>query len=801
LQSLALAGLSFGPGGSIGSISASVEALTRALADPQAVLAVHDADRLDNASAAVLGTVAVRQGVGVVVTMRPPFSSRGLVRSLLAGRDATVMWAPIPSFEDVHRSIHDELGGDVETDVAGRVYALSGGLPGIARMIVVEARRAGHLVSRDGRWTARRELWTPALAVAVERLLDGLSEEAVAGLWLLAALGPADLGTVRRLLPWPVVVALDDAGLVRFEEVDGQPHVMLYPPLLTEHLQHTGRGARGLGAVENIRRALGPDDDHPGLPAVRTLLPGSSVRWSATPESVTILGRMLREQSAARLLARRGAWERDPTSLTAVAYLDALLVDGAPGDLVTEVLEVATSEEHIRTAPDAAIPVRSWAAVYRALVHHDPQGALDLLAGGPQPPQSAALLDAVRQHIHLLSGQPASLPDPPRRARPGGEQSVLGGDLESQSVRTLRLVRGEILLARGSIVDAGSEFALLGPSHAASRHDDESLLPLAQLCAGELVAAADHATRLHEEARGNLDPTQIEPTGYVVGLALYLQGELDALRDHLTGIFATASPAALRPGSRAGLLCLGAALSLLEHNLPSARSMIAQAEGLRLVGSSMPMIRPAPAGAALAVASGRAPRESTRAAWEGVAWLLDRDYVLAATFDAAWLVDLHVDEQKARTLAGTLRTAQGTALPALGRYLEAAAHRSVSAVLDAAEDLRNHGLVLHGTRAHTMAIGLLHAEGDAGRAAQESARLRALLASGRPGADLLAPVLTPTARLTSRELEVARLVSAGLSNKDAARRLVVSERTIDNHLYRIFRKVGVTNRAELAALL
>jgi DNA-binding NarL/FixJ family response regulator len=52
----------------------------------------------------------------------------------------------------------------------------------------------------------------------------------------------------------------------------------------------------------------------------------------------------------------------------------------------------------------------------------------------------------------------------------------------------------------------------------------------------------------------------------------------------------------------------------------------------------------------------------------------------------------------------------------------------------------------------------------------------------------------PAAPLTSRELEVLRTVAAGLTNRQAARRLNVAERTIRNHLTAIYRKLDVTNR-------
>ncbi len=53
--------------------------------------------------------------------------------------------------------------------------------------------------------------------------------------------------------------------------------------------------------------------------------------------------------------------------------------------------------------------------------------------------------------------------------------------------------------------------------------------------------------------------------------------------------------------------------------------------------------------------------------------------------------------------------------------------------------------------------------------------------------------------LTPHELQIARLVVGGSSTRDVAAKLFISPRTIEAHLSTIFRKIGVRNRAELAA--
>ena len=53
--------------------------------------------------------------------------------------------------------------------------------------------------------------------------------------------------------------------------------------------------------------------------------------------------------------------------------------------------------------------------------------------------------------------------------------------------------------------------------------------------------------------------------------------------------------------------------------------------------------------------------------------------------------------------------------------------------------------------------------------------------------------------LTTRELEVLRLVAAGQTNKAIAARLVVSERTVDRHVSNILAKLRVSSRAAATA--
>jgi DNA-binding NarL/FixJ family response regulator len=102
---------------------------------------------------------------------------------------------------------------------------------------------------------------------------------------------------------------------------------------------------------------------------------------------------------------------------------------------------------------------------------------------------------------------------------------------------------------------------------------------------------------------------------------------------------------------------------------------------------------------------------------------------------------------------------------------------------------------------HTLAERLARAAVAAG-AGFPAIRLlsRALVEQGRPAATPALRQLRPDV-LTRREWEVAALAARGLSNRDIAALLVVSVRTVENQLHRVYAKLAVGGRDELASAL
>jgi DNA-binding CsgD family transcriptional regulator len=74
-------------------------------------------------------------------------------------------------------------------------------------------------------------------------------------------------------------------------------------------------------------------------------------------------------------------------------------------------------------------------------------------------------------------------------------------------------------------------------------------------------------------------------------------------------------------------------------------------------------------------------------------------------------------------------------------------------------------------------------------------RLRALGPRGRTAAD----ALSGPSSLTAREREVARLAVSGLTSREIGERLFIAERTVEGYLARIYAKLGIASKVQLAA--
>jgi DNA-binding CsgD family transcriptional regulator/tetratricopeptide (TPR) repeat protein len=147
-------------------------------------------------------------------------------------------------------------------------------------------------------------------------------------------------------------------------------------------------------------------------------------------------------------------------------------------------------------------------------------------------------------------------------------------------------------------------------------------------------------------------------------------------------------------------------------------------------------------------------------------------------------------------------TVDGPFAPVAARHAAAAAEEDADALLAVAGDLEDLGADLRAAEALRAAENLLRAGSRGASAADARRRADELLdRCGSPQSPALAPRLPAGAPLTRREHEVAALAARGRTSPEIAATLHLSTRTVDTHLARVYRKLMVEGRHELAAAL
>ena len=165
------------------------------------------------------------------------------------------------------------------------------------------------------------------------------------------------------------------------------------------------------------------------------------------------------------------------------------------------------------------------------------------------------------------------------------------------------------------------------------------------------------------------------------------------------------------------------------------------------------------------------------------------------------LVRLDRAEEVSKRFAEVGAESQGDLIAAFAAHAHAAATDDAVALADAGERLAGMGLNLYASEAFAQASDAHRRTGDQRTAARllvRASELRAMCddqVSASPVMDA-GPVA-----LTRREREIAVLAAQGLASKEIGDRLYISRRTAENHLAKVYDKLGVRTRIELARLL
>lgn len=756
-------------------LAGHVQQLAQRISGQHAALLIDNVDELDDASwGAVVAYTAQHPETRVVTTGHGLVGSDRAVRRL---RALTVQLPPL-TYRELRDSVEAQLGAPLDDVTLGQIFARSGASAGLAQDLVDAAVLNGGLRREENVWVAQSGLWSPELGGAMQELVAGLSPELLDALELLAIAGVSDLDAVREVLDCAAIEALEAAGLVRVHPVRGQLRIAVHPPLLEDYFRHrpllarrtrlTGLVAERLDSAD-LRSALGPSES------------------ASTPENA-VIARMFHEQAQTRVRLARAAWASNPSAATAVSAVKALVAGEAPDAEIEAVLDAPLPQDRESVAATHLLLLR---AEWRAFAQRDLDGALDMLAAaGPSGSVTARITDTTAVSLeHYLRQVP----------RDFAERLEVSDDLPPEDqVRGLRALT--IAQTTSGDFEAASH-TLAEAEHTTRALEDfaiDSLRGVVQLGLGEMHEATAWARRGYAQALAILDVDSLRSHGAVLVYALEAQGRYAEAEDVLATLVPL-SPAARTVAAAASSLAIQGCAALIAARRGRREQAQRHLDTLRgLSGEGLPPLHqsPAEAEAQLLVLLGQRDAAADLLRDRG-ADLIARGYHFAGVLLRLASLEVRQDPELLAVVAAEAEQMGGAFVLAYLRAVRWLHRPTGDDPVAVAEELLGAGRT--GLAIAILDHAVSEAKADAApalRSARE--RLRAEL----PDVEFETRRFEPDrSRLTERELEVARLVTDGLSNAQIATELVVSVRTVESHIHRLIRKLGVTNRHDVKASL
>ncbi|MGH3632828.1 MAG: LuxR C-terminal-related transcriptional regulator [Mycobacterium sp.] len=158
------------------------------------------------------------------------------------------------------------------------------------------------------------------------------------------------------------------------------------------------------------------------------------------------------------------------------------------------------------------------------------------------------------------------------------------------------------------------------------------------------------------------------------------------------------------------------------------------------------------------------------------------------------------DYQHASRLTELASLVEGPRAALAARWATALATDNGDALLEVSGDLEAMGDRIAAADAAAHASLAFHRHDQRGSALTASARAGRIITECGATTPATRAAASPLP-LTDREREIAALVRQGLSNKEIAKSLTVSVRTVENHIYRACSNLGIATRDELGRLV
>jgi DNA-binding CsgD family transcriptional regulator len=784
------------PASTSGLLRWAVDALRQQAAGRPIVLAIDDAHLLDPLSATLIYYVARSEHATVLATVRTgepvPDPVRALWTDDLVER---VELGPLTD-KEVADLLSQVLGGPVDSASVDRLWQLSQGNALLLRELVLAARASGDINASYGvwRWTGRFELM-PTLTEVIDARIGQLTTEVRAVLELVAFGEPIGLPLLVRATTATAVETAEERQLIRVVRDDRRADVRLAHPLYGEVVRQrcpVTRFRRLLADLADLVEQVGArrhDDllrvavwrlDSDTVRDPRQLLDAARLAFAGYDIPLAV--------RLARAAVNLGA------GLDAAESLGALLMFAdQPGDalaILDSVADLVTED-----------PQRSRWLCIRAMVTYwglsDECTPEHLAKDGPllTDPRAQAWVRAIESLMRLHHGEHETAQELARGVLDSPDSAPGARALAASTVAHLQAARGAFVQTMRSMAAAEEDAPRWRPDAPQVQLAVELARGTAMILAGDLGAVQ---TMVAGEFAALADAGEFRlGAGYVTlvrAQAARLRGRLRDAARYAGQAAATLSTshvyAALANAERAHVAALSGDQSLAAEALAECDA------GYRPTMSILyPWLEQARAW--VAICSG-----DTRTGLEVLSDLLGRlradrfaGHELHALHD---LVRLGRAGEVVERLAELATVVEGPIAPVMAWHARAAAEADGGGLLAAAEAFADLGLSMYAAETAATAIPLLRAV----RAPQTTAasELLTVLLARCEGVNTPTLVVAQPA-LTIRERQIAKLAAVGVPSKEIADRLYLSARTVDNHLLRVYAKLGVAGRAELAGAL
>lgn len=785
-----------------GSVAAVVRALhARPAADGRAVLLVDDIDLLDPLSSLVIHQIVAGGLLDVVATLRSGAPVPDFVTALLrTGRLVRVDLDPLgpPAIGALLAAV---LDGPVSSITVAFIQRVSAGNPLYVRELLGDALETGALSVVDGLWHLRpAQTASQRLTDLLDARLRSTTPAERRALELLALAGQLGLGWLHELCDPEAVESLERRGLIVVRRDGHRLPAGLAHPLYGEILRAT------LPASARLRhsRTLADLYERTGARRADDLL-----RWAVwrltgggafDPAWMSEAARratLLRARAGLRERLARHAWRATGDVEAGLLVCAAQFDDGRFADGYRTLDQLTATVDSDEGRAGVAL-TRAFYLGWGAGRLDEALDVLEVAESGVTDPVWRAELATQRSMLLAASGTPAEalallepLVDGPERGEPSLRAAAAGGMACMMAGRfpaALRLSRR----AHRLIADTDREHRDIGV-----------LTGLAGLCV-RVLTDAGHAAEAREF--GDAALRAAAATGDAHGLAWITAGlaslELPAGDLDRASRHAVEAAAYFRqvnsPIGLGWVLAIG--LLVAVHRGDTARAAVLRAE----LASTRPELRQVRlyhyeidrAVAWHTAYTGNPGDACVTLAARARHWS-DRGAVMPAVVLANDLARLGRPDLAAGVL-GSIELPDGWPLgTAIAGFVAAAAAADPVALEAAADRFARLGFTVYAVDA--MAAAAV-ATGGTSREPVRVVAATAALAARCPG--LHTPLLSRAGTgdpLTRREREVALLAARGLSNRDIAERLTVSARTVENHLARVYLKLGVHGRDGLTA--